>query len=391
MRAGAISNITPNFSVYQPPDKPPEVQSAEAPPRQLCSPQFEESITSPLKILFNPKAEGIHQYCQKNRLHAWFPDKENLSVNSAVSEIPIDDSPEKPQRKRAIEAGMGNVFQAVQPNVWEMPRPPQAIVVPLGLHALNAVRIASLKEACDKLRERFGHAALQSMHVYFVGGRKLSANEKAASLREVMNFGLNAHCSADWKRLDEGSRDAFLMKFEATATQKLGQVKSLPKDETSAGFGETDSAKHLWTHAPGLNELSQSLEGRVHFIEAGSNDYKSDGRDSTHGNALLFLEHYFTIQQNESKGSSVWVCSDNIFCPRASLIFKGYCDQYEIDVAPFSSPMSGNDDQLPSLAYLLPLTVRESACMLNEVVQCEQFKKKDQNWFDTQQLNEKKM
>ena len=126
----------------------------------------------------------------------------------------------------------------------------------------------------------------------------------------------------------------------------------------------------------------------MHYIEAGSNDYKSDGRDSTHGNALLFLKHYFSNQQSESKGSSVWVCSDNIFCPRASLIFKSYRNQYEIDVAPFSSPMSRNDDQLPSLAYLLPLTVRETACMLNE---SEQFKKKEQIWFDTQQLNEKKM
>ena len=74
------------------------------------------------------------------------------------------------------------------------------------------------------------------------------------------------------------------------------------------------------------------------------------------------------------------------FCPRAHLIFKGYCDQYGIDVAPCSSALSGKDDQLAALNHQLPLTLRESVCMLHEI---EKSRLDSQRWFDTRRLDEK--
>ena len=180
----------------------------------------------------------------RKRLNVWYEGEEN--VNTAVKDIREKSPPEKVEA--AIKAGMQDIFQAVPPTVMGLP--PQAIVVPLGLHALNAVRIAALKEALETI----GVAAVQSMQIYFVGGRKLRAEEKSAPLKDVMNFGLQAYCSADWNRLDKDSQDAFLKKFEDTSKQNLGYNQKLPEK----AVGETDSARHIWENAPDLEGLAQA-------------------------------------------------------------------------------------------------------------------------------------
>jgi hypothetical protein len=383
-RVSHSSLIPKDYQSTTPVKKSDEAHSAETSPPALCSFQFVKYLTVPLETLFHPENQDLYSFSQENKLHAWFPTKDsNLSVNTAVASIPI----ESPLRQQALKDGMQQIFQAAQPDLEKISHPPQALVVPLGLHPLNAVRITALQNACNQLLAKYGPGLLQSTHIYFIGGRKLLKQEKALNLADVMNFGLNAYCQADWTRLSPDRQQDFLTHFVGSIAENLGEIPLLPEHEASIDYGETDSAKHLWANAGKLGDLREIFDGRVHYIESVGSQYKSENRDSTHGNALLFLENYLTKQKSDGgEKTGIWVCSDSIFCPRASLIFQGYCNQYGVDVTSFSSPLPGHHHQMESLPYLLPLMVRESACMVHEI---EQYEQRGGTWFEIQQLSQK--
>ncbi|MGC4396050.1 hypothetical protein [Hydrogenophaga sp. T2] len=328
---------------------------------------FEPHLVEPLRCflrLDETDPATVNARAQEHRLFAWGPTASDARcVNQAIahSDLPA---------RALIEAGMDRVFVARPPDTHGLAAPPRVLVVPLGLHAVNAVRLLALKTALQALADRFGPAALAQLQVVCVGGRALLPAERQP-VRAVMAEGLAGYGSAGWGRLTDHEREALLDGYEAALRQGLGDPAGLqlPAD-APAVLGESDSARHLWHHAPALQELREAIGERAHFIEAQPGDHPGRQRDNTHGNALLLLRLADAQMALRPGEDTVWVCSDSLFCPRATQIFRGYCGQRGVAVQACSVALTGAGaaEEAGALEALLPLALRETACMLNEAV-----------------------
>lgn len=142
---------------------------------------------------------------------------------------------------------------------------------------------------------------------------------------------------------------------------------------------ETDSARRIWESSPPLKPLREQVKpDQVHFVETPPEQYKKLQRDNTHGNALQFLDRYRGIQQSTGatlEGTHAVVCSDAVFCPRATLTFKGYGERCHMQVSASSVPFVEQQNNWDHL-FLAP-QLRESVCILNEVFKCSE----NADWF----------
>lgn len=341
----------------------------------LVSAQQLEAYAQALREALECRGAGIqdvHKLSQENMQYAWCGEP---SINGTVKTMKAE------HKESAVRVlGTAGLYQPALVDVEAMQTPPDVYIVPLGFHAFNMTRMVALVRTLDRVEKKFGsEKTFEHAHIFFMGGRKLLPDEKAPSLETQLNAGLGEfYCGAEWSQMPKNVRKAFCDEFKAYHEAVLGPMELHMEGGESIQF-ETDSARRIWENSPLLKLLREQVKpDHVHFVETPPEQYKKLKRDNTHGNALQFLHQYGGIQQSKGatlEGTHAVVCSDAVFCPRATLTFKGYGERWHIQ---FSASSVSFVEQQNNWDYLfLAPQLRESVCILNEVFECS----KNPAWF----------
>lgn len=363
------------------PEARPHIPLDQEPLRSFCTPAYAkagaQALAGFLSLDKETDALEVNKAAQAERLFAWKPSGgDTRCMNSAWRVAPST-------QKQAMTSQMPTLFPLVQPQLKQVP---SVIVVPLGLHALNAVRIRALKDACAQLIQNFGPHALKSTHIYFVGGRNLM-KEECQPIAQVMDAGLGFFCETQWSELDSDLKNGFLRHFAETQASELGDAGLQLTPVGDQPLREKDSARQIWVQAPGLAQLREVFDqDHVHFHEAKE---RVNGKDNTHGNARLVMDKCLSHRTlAPAQGHSVLVCSDVICLPRVEATFKGYFEPWGWEVMAFSASMTGADEHRRAEAHTVfcTLGLRETACYQNEHQEARQ---NAGSWFNSEDLKVK--
>jgi hypothetical protein len=364
----------------QPPAKP-EPSTTPNTTQSFCTPEYLAACAATLGEFLsldkNSGAQEVNRSAQADKLFLWKPaGGDKRCVNSAWRGA-------DPQKKQALMQEMPTLYPVVQPR---LNKAPSVIVVPLGLHALNAVRLRALQLALEQLRTNFGPDALKGIHIYFVGGRTLM-KEECLAMDQVMAAGLAFFCEAQWSELSKDQQNAFLRDFAEAQMSALGADGLQLTTSESQPLREKDSAKQIWTQAKGLASLRELIHrDHVHFHES---KQRVAGKDNTHGNARLVLDKCLGHKTlTPGQAHNVLVCSDAYCLPRVQATFEGYLGQWGWEVTAFSASITGSEPQQQAEAHAVftTLGLREAACFLNEQQEAAQ---NAQAWFQCEDLKQK--
>jgi len=305
--------------------------------------------------------ETIDALAQTHKLNLWWPDRndaDNKSVQTTVAAIDATSG----TRQTVVDL-LAPCFVAQQP---ELKQAPDVLVVPLGLHPLNAIRIIALLDALMQLSSALPPGALDKTHIYFVGGRELDKAEYQPAVA-VMNTGLGIYDRADW--VQPAHKDLckdVLAHLGGMLRKCLGEEGLQLEHQEGVKLGETDSAQRI-LQAKGASGLLERFEGRIHFIEGG----KAGGRDGTQDNATHVFDDCRKRDLLGKNAGTVVVCTDGWFHARVSATFEEKFGPAGASVTCYSAPVTGYDkrEQVRLLNVLLPLMVREMACLLHQYVE----------------------
>lgn len=312
------------------------------------------AMVESLRTLFDLQdacIQDLQNHLQAHKFFNWIGEK---SINGAFRVMTATN-----KECAAQMFSMSEIFEPALLDMDKLDGPPRIYVVPLGFHPLNMLRCAALVATLKAVHDRFGPEAFSDARLYFLGGRKLHEKEIAGPMASQLGFAIGEfYGKTAWDDLSTEQRQQFCADYQLQLQEHLGEVDGFQVEGDLNNQYEIDSARQLREKLGELSTWCNLFKGDVHFCETRIEDYKKKDRDNTEGNGDRFVEHIMSQIPNPS-GVEVVVCSDSIFCMRATYTMKTKCEPLAMKVTGSSVGVLGR--------VFDAARAREAVCALNDV------------------------